>query len=180
MPQYHDPNKVKKPSMFTKIDVYVSKDTSETLKRIAHDLGTTEAKLVCFAIDNELSESEPFYFPCEMPSTPFIAGAYIDDAQKISTYLDRFASGADIETLMLHRRDHGVTDKITFMLAIRELLENELFELRPAPVKPGQTRLGKPYLCFKSKNTPNDRSRKLAKLKSEQKKLQEQIERMEK
>lgn len=113
---------------FQHVKLYMSKATYEMLRIRSNAKGIPISKLVQVAIDNELDAPAPFSFLCEMPTQTFIENAYIDEAQKLAKYLIKFPSGTGRDQLMLMRRDIGIPNKETFMLAYRELLEANVIE----------------------------------------------------
>lgn len=88
--------------------------------------------LICYALDNELDSPVPFNYPCLFPSNEYIPQAYLHEAQKIVDLLLKSPKGMGRESLMLCRRNIGVVDRNTFMLALRELFENDIvIEVNP-------------------------------------------------
>ncbi len=172
-------------SPFDILKTYVSKDVADKIRKIAENKNTTISKLLAIAIDNEMDTPSPFTFPHDMPSTPFIKGAYQEEAMLMSQYLDKFDDGADIETLMLHRHAIGIADKNTFMLAVREMLEGAplVFELRPHVSNKTKNQTGRaPYLCYRReyRTSPhqNQAGKYANKLEAKIKRDQEKLNRM--
>jgi hypothetical protein len=117
------------------VSAYVSKSTYLFLRELSIQTSLPVSKLISFAIDNEMDAKIPFNYPCLEPTNEFIEGAYQAEALKISDYLKNFEGGADIETIMMHRRDIGIPDKNTLMLAVREMLKTGIFEYADPPYR---------------------------------------------
>lgn len=118
---------------FAMVKVYVPRALVDTVATRAKSMGLPLSRLFCIAVDNELDAPVPFNFPCVLPSNTYIEMAYADEAQKIAAYLVKFLNGTSRDQLMLCRRDIGVLNKQTFMLALRELLEVGVVEEVPVP-----------------------------------------------
>lgn len=92
----------------------------------SHELGVPPSFIIAYAVDKELTEGEPFEYPCEMPASVFIEDAYNEEAVKIYQFIRKFGP-MSIEMIMASRRDFGVLNKTTVMLAIRELFNKNVF-----------------------------------------------------
>ncbi len=120
---------------FALLKIYCPRAIANAVKEKAEAAGLPVSRLFCIAVDNELDAPVPFNFPCLLPSNTFIEMAYAEEAQLIAKYLVRFLNGTSRDQLMLCRRDIGVLNKTTFMLAYRELLEAKVIEEVPPPKK---------------------------------------------
>lgn len=118
---------------FALLKVYVPRALANAVKTKSEASGLPVSRLFCIAVDNELDAPVPFNFPCVIPSNSYIEMAYADEAQKIAKYLTKFLNGTSRDQLMLCRRDIGVINKTTFMLAYRELLEVGVIEETSVP-----------------------------------------------
>lgn len=118
---------------FALLKIYVPRALADAIKAIGTAQSRPVSRLFCIAVDNELDAPVPFNFPCLLPSNTYIEMAYAEEAQKIAKYLVKFLNGTSREQLMLCRRDIGVLNKTTFMLAYRELLEVGVIEEVPVP-----------------------------------------------
>ena len=113
---------------FEKWTVFVPKSIAKEMKKISIERDLPLSKLMVYAADNELDCEIPFNYQYPMPTTDFVNRAYVHEAGKIFDYLKKFPKGTGVDTLLLCRRDIGVLNKETFMLAYRELLDSELVE----------------------------------------------------
>lgn len=87
------------------------------------------SRLIAIAVDNELDTAAPFNYECELPKAPFVPYAYSTEASKMAHYIGAyFPTGATLESIMLCRRQFGIIDRLTVMLAFRELMENQILE----------------------------------------------------
>lgn len=107
---------------YVQVTVYLPRSIHDVLKAKSEKSGMPVARLIAYAIDNEICEGAElaFEYPCEMPQTIFVEGAYTDEAQRIYKWLTK-VNAQGVDQLMLARRDIGVPEKNTLMLAIREL-----------------------------------------------------------
>lgn len=119
---------------FQVVKIFMSRGTYGLLKEKSKS-GVPISKLIQIATDNELSAPAPFNFECPMPQNVFVELAYIQEAQLIAKYMVKFPSGTGRDQLMLCRRDIGIENKQTFMLAYRELLKANVIEEIPVPKK---------------------------------------------
>lgn len=133
----HFPNKsrfAKENDPYTYVGAFLPKGTAEILRSKSAETGLPMSKLISIAIDNELDSPAPFNYPCLLPSSIFIPGAFVEECARIVQYLMRFPSGCGREQLMLSRRDFGVPNRDTLMYAYRELLEMGIIkEVAPPP-----------------------------------------------
>lgn len=120
---------------FAMVKVYCPRALVTAVKELSEKQGRPLSRLFCVAVDNELDAPVPFNFPCLLPSNSYIEMAYAEEAQLIAKYLVKFVNGTSREQLVLCRRDIGVLNKTTFMLAYRELLEVGVIEEVPVPRK---------------------------------------------
>lgn len=117
------------------LKIYCPRGIAAAVKQKAEQAGLPVSRLFCIAVDNELDAPVPFNFPCLLPSNTYIEMAYAEEAQKIARYLTKFLNGTGRDQLMLCRRDIGIPNKTTFMLAYRELLEVGVIEEVAVPKK---------------------------------------------
>jgi hypothetical protein len=101
-------------------------ETIEILKERSRVTGVPISRLIAFAVDNELDAPNPFCYLTELPDNVYIEGAYMDQAQKILRFLQKFPSGIGRDMLMLCRRDMSVGNKQNFLLGLRELYETNM------------------------------------------------------
>lgn len=162
---------------FVRIQVYVPKSIFGILEEQSEKHGLPISRLACIAIDNELDAPAPFNYLCLMPTNTYIEGAYIEEAQKLSRFLMKFPNGTGRDTLMLCRRDVGVLDRGTFMLAYRELMEVGIIEEVKVPLR-AKFNYGVNYLYTKLKNLSHSKPsiRKQKKLRQLQKEMIEEQE----
>ncbi len=126
----HYPKKEKKPEddPFVPTKVYIPKSLHHMLKTLSDKIKMPVSKLIVMAIDNEFDTSSPFFYPTELPTSPFVADAYTDEAGKIYQFLEKIDYGIGLDHLLLARRDIGIFSKDEFLLAYRELLEQKMIE----------------------------------------------------
>jgi len=156
--------------------VWCPKSLDTKLKEISKRTGIPVSHLVMIAVDNELDAPAPFAYPCELPSSVYIEGAYMDEAQRIATFLTKFKKGIDRKTMMYFRRDVGIDNRETLMLAIRELMEVGVLIEVPPPVG-HRFRYSEGHKFLRLKHI--DKSKELTMKKRLAKKLQEEIEQEE-
>lgn len=137
MSDYYNLKKKKAPNpkydkyreVFQKITVEVSAKTAKMLTEISEERQVSVSRLVAYAIDNEFEVDVAFSFPCNLPENqPYIESEYYDEAGRLIHLIQKFPLGASIDTLMLCRRDIGIQDRKTLLLAYRELLTMALIE----------------------------------------------------
>lgn len=114
--------------MLIKLHTYVPRSIYRILVEKSTEKNLSIAKLISYAIDNELDTPVPFNYPCPMPENTFIELAYINEGQAIRDYVGKFLNGADLDTLMLSRRDMGIKSRTDFMLGFRDFWESGLAE----------------------------------------------------
>ena len=120
--------KSKTNDMFDQLKVYIPVKTMDILKQASYDLEVPLSRLVAMALDNELDSTEPFNYPCELPTTDYVEYAYASEAGKLLAMMQLLPQGIALDSIMLARRDIGVPDRKVVMLAVRELLEKKLVE----------------------------------------------------
>lgn len=111
------------------INVSVPKKTHQKLVEICKEKKIPLSRACAIAIDNEFDSINPFNFPCEFPDSEYQPYLYTKEAGLILSFLMKLPGGTGIDSLMLCRREIGVEDRETMMLALRELLEKDLAEL---------------------------------------------------
>lgn len=113
---------------FECIKVYVPKGTSAILKAKAAERGEPVSRLCAIAIDNELDQKDKaFRYPTELPKED-TENEYTVEGGKILQFLRKFPSGLALDTLLLCRRDIGLTHRDTVLAAYKELLQVGLIE----------------------------------------------------
>jgi hypothetical protein len=113
---------------FTMVKVYLPNDTVKLLKRRSEEDQIPVSRLIAIAVDNELDTVKPFQYPCDTPDVPYQEYLYAKEAKAIIDFLMKFPHGTSIDTLMLCRRDIGIADRDTLMLALRELSAKKMIE----------------------------------------------------
>jgi hypothetical protein len=117
--------------MFTEIRLYMPKSIHGILLAKSEAVHLPISKLNNFCVDNELEQGANAFFydlDYEMPDTPYIVDAYAAEAMKILDVMKKVRSGLPLDQLVLCRRDIGIFEKRTFLLAFRELVKLELIE----------------------------------------------------
>lgn len=120
---------------FELVKVYLPKSLKEILRKHSETYKIPMSHLIQIAIDNESEAPGPFSFPTPPPDTIFVELAYINEAQLIAKFMIKFPSGTTLTQLMLMRKDVGIPNKKTFMLAYRELLAAKVIEEISVPVR---------------------------------------------
>lgn len=113
---------------FIKVQAFLPNSLYLLLKVKADQLQLPVSRLLSIAVDNELDSETPFNYPLTMPETEYVEFAYNDEASKLMKFIERFKSGIGLDSLMLARRDIGISKRSLFMLAYRELKEVGLIE----------------------------------------------------
>lgn len=114
------------------LSVFLGWEEVKLLKEYSKKYQLPMSRLIAMAVDNEFDQETPFHYPCVLPVTQFIEGAYVEEAQKIMKYLEKFPSGISRDQLMLNRRSVGIISRENLLLGFRELLENGIIiEVRP-------------------------------------------------
>lgn len=116
-------------NQWAKTVVFTDKKVMEQLKKLSIEKNVPVSRLIAIALDNEMESPNPFNYPVELPTSEYIPYGYVDEAGKILTFLMSLPAGTGLDSLMLCRREIGINDKETFMLAVRELLEKDLAEM---------------------------------------------------
>lgn len=128
-------SKPKKPRLFTDTTVLLAPAEKQLLTEWSDKLGIPQSRLLAIALDNELDQETPFHYPCTLPTTDYIPGAYMSEATKILRFLEYFRDGTGRDMLMLSRRSIGIPNRADLMLGFRELLMEKMVEERdPLPV----------------------------------------------
>lgn len=122
-------------SEFSKISLTLPADLNEILRKLAADRRLPISRLIWYALDNELESPNPFNYECPEPETVFVQYAYSEEAKKIYDFLRKFPEGLNTDMIMLMRRQIGLPNKITLMLALRELLNTTLVVESKVPPK---------------------------------------------
>lgn len=115
------------PDAFEKVIVYLPRKSVQILREASYEMRLPLTRLVAIAFDNELDSPKPFTYRCDMPET-YREYLYAGEASRILDFLNRAPNGADLQHLMLCRRDIGIDDRLTLMGAIQELLEKGLIK----------------------------------------------------
>ena len=116
---------------YVKLITTVPKELAEALKAQAKKLEISPARLMAYAIDNELDLDQPFTYSTEI-ETPYIYGEFYQESLKVFNYMKKRGSGAGRDTLLLARREIGLTTKREVLGGVRELLKRyQLVEYKP-------------------------------------------------
>lgn len=118
-----------KDTRFISVSATLTPKAMELLKRYSVKIGLPQSQLLAIALDNELTTDSPFTYPVEFPTTEYIEEAYTREAGQMERYLMKFGLfGLGRELLLMSRRDAGVDDKMTALLALRKLLIDDRIE----------------------------------------------------
>lgn len=111
---------------FTKIEINMPREMRTYIDEMSGLTKLPPWRLICFAIDNERDQKVPFNYPIEEPTNIYVEHAYHEEATKIYNFLRKFRNGLGRDVLMLFRRHIGIPNKLTLMLALRELFQKEV------------------------------------------------------
>lgn len=125
---YPKKERKKEDEAFAEVKIFLPKSLHFMLKAKSDKDRIPVSKLITIAVDNEMDVDTPFYYPAIVPTTPYVESAYVDEAGKLYSFLEKVEYGIGLEHLLLCRRDIGIEDKSTLLLAYRELLKNDLVE----------------------------------------------------
>jgi hypothetical protein len=156
----------------------------EKIKEKSKELGVPMSNLLIYALDNELDSPAPFNYPALLPSTIFIENAYVEEAQKIATFLNKNPKGMPRAVLLASRRSMGIDSREAFLAGLRELYEaNVIEEFRPKDLQhyihpPNTKYLRMKNLTGEKREDTKKREieRQLKKIKEREKRLLEQLQ----
>lgn len=110
------------------------RDYYDLLQKLALEKRVPVSRLIWWALDNELDCTNPFDYPCPPPTTTFVEYAYTAEAQKMHDFLIKYPEGVTVDMLVVMRRQIGIPNKATVLLALRELLATSLaYQSNQAP-----------------------------------------------
>jgi len=105
-----------------RIAVWIPKENYKRLIDMEPIKGLPLSRLIQIAVDNEFDQSEPFNYPLDWASLPeYREYAYAKEAARMLDFLSRLTYGLGVEHIILCRRQYGIEDRETAMLAYREL-----------------------------------------------------------
>lgn len=113
---------------FERVVTYIPKGTLEILRKISNERCLPMSRLVSYAVDNELDCANPFNYPTELPTEPFVKFLRPKECAAILEFLKFLSGGLSRDMLLLCRRQMGIEDRKDFMIAYRELLELKSIE----------------------------------------------------
>ena len=131
--------------------IFIPKSIYNILKFKSEEMRLPMQRLILFAMDNELDSGEPFNYVTKTPDQSYVEYAYAEQATKLRSYLMKFPQGTGVDTLLLCRRDIGIPDRDILLLALRELVEQEIaIEIKPpSNVKFKKYKSGYKYIRLK-------------------------------
>jgi hypothetical protein len=110
-----------------KFGTYVSDYHCNKLNFHTFDKKLPIARLIAWAIDQELQKEKPFDIPLQFPEERYEEYAYADQAGKILQYMtDHEAMG--IDQFIIGRFDIGISDIDELLLGLRECVEKGFLE----------------------------------------------------
>lgn len=110
------------------VSASISKSTLAALRLRSKELNLPVSKLIGISIDNELECQPSFNYPCELPEH-YVEGEYSVQSKMLFNYLVKFPLGAGLDTIVMCRRDAGLTDKKDVFGGMKELVEKNLVEV---------------------------------------------------
>lgn len=113
---------------FKQIKVYVPIGTANILKELSEKNKLPMSRMIAIAVDNELDCAPPFNYECKMPDE-YREYMYAAESGKLMEFLAKFPVGIGVDTIMLCRRDIGISDRSVIMAALKELIEKDIAEL---------------------------------------------------
>ena len=131
------------------------------IRAIASLRKVSMSKIIAIAIDNELERDKPFEFDLTFPDTDeTVEYAYANEAGKILNFIKGLRIGAGLDILTLLRYDIGVPDKVTFLAAFKECLDNDVLEtFKPKPSY-AKAPMSDDYVCYRMKGHQTPRVKK--------------------
>jgi hypothetical protein len=113
--------------IFERLIVYVPAKTMIVLKNFSIRLYTPMSRLVAVALDKEIISDEPFKYEFTIPKD-YREYMYAAECGRILDFLGKMKAGAAIDTIMLCRRDIGITEHSAVLGALAELLDKGMIE----------------------------------------------------
>ena len=122
-------SKIEKIDTYSRVVVTLPTKVFAQLKALSIARELPVSRLIGYAIDNEFDFDPPFNYPCALPTTPYKAFEYAEEAAKILKFLiTETASGLGYDMILLLRRSIGIPDRERTLHGIRELLEQGMIE----------------------------------------------------
>lgn len=157
--------------------LYLPRTIAGKIRKESDRTGIPMSRLICIAVDNEVSNERAFYYPTEKPGSVYIENAYAAEASKVFDFMKYFKRGTGVDTLMLHRREMDIETPVTLMLAVRELLEQQmLFEIEPPRGSQYKAVKGYKYLMPLSKTEGEKKDRLREQYRREMEELRQKLE----
>lgn len=118
---------------YDEVTVKLPKYVLGIIRDLEQEVNLPIGRLIGYALDNEMSKGEERAFrdfECSLPETSYVPHAYATESSRVLTLLERFTNGIGLDGLALLRFGIGVPNKLTFLSAVRELLEERRVEFR--------------------------------------------------
>lgn len=119
--------RMKKESDYLSITVFISRKTMAILDELSKSKMLPKSRLISYAIENEMESKYPFHLDIPEPD-PAVENEYAHEAKLIYEYLKRCPSGMGLDSLIMFRRDIGISDKKRLVGGYRELLNANMIE----------------------------------------------------
>ncbi len=126
---------------FSNMKTIVSNTRKNQIEEIAKSLGLPVSRLIAIAIEHEFEREKPFEYDMRLPKEEMIEMSYPDEGYRIIEYMKKF-SGISQDLMVILRHDMGISDRATFLLALRDCIDKKfLVEYTPkynakSPFKP--------------------------------------------
>ncbi len=127
--------------LFMRVNGNVSKAAYTALTESIKRTQMPMSRMIAIAFEHEMMREKPFELDLSFPDDEYIEYAYVQEAGKILDFIMSLNSGMGLDHLYLCRREIGVPDRDTFLLAFRELVKKKLIE----PYKPAKNFAAQPY-----------------------------------
>jgi hypothetical protein len=106
----------------------IAKYHEDKLLEISKRRNIPISRLICIAIDNEMMREKPFDFNTDFPTEEYAEYTFVEEASIIIRFLQKMRGGMSIENLLLLRHDIGISDRHTFLAAIKEAMAKDFIE----------------------------------------------------
>lgn len=113
---------------FDNVGVYIPKSISNIIKAKSEESGVAVSRLIVHLIDKALDSDTAFDYPVVLPTDEYIEYSHAKEAGIILDFIRKMPNGIAKDTVVLCRRELGISDRETVLYALRELFEKDLIE----------------------------------------------------
>jgi hypothetical protein len=139
----------------------VSPYMEKKIRQIAQEKKKTIYKLISLAIDNEMQKENPFELDLTLPNQ-FSPYTFAEESEKIKSYMVNLTLGMELEYLLLMRYEMGIFDKITFLAAFKDCLDNNFIEsFVPPETRKDGTKRPEGIVYYRVKGKRSSRAKEL-------------------